>query len=283
MRFSSYFADFVGEGRLISVPLVSCLVVGLTKQDTRADSAGWLFIQFLKGSGHKKLMTTRPSPEKFFLDWPAWAGRLMLLFSRAWRLRVVNQPPPDAGGVMVHWHGDDLVLTPTMRHMNTAILVSPSRDGDRLGRALTALGHQPCRGSSARSGADGLLALKRALAEGRNAVFAADGPRGPRLVAKPGPAFLAAKTGRPLYPAGVAVSRAYVFRKSWHQTRLPLPGARVVVVFGPPLRFPPEAARWPAHHLSRLAGAALADAVLAAETALGPLGPQAPDPIAGEQ
>jgi lysophospholipid acyltransferase (LPLAT)-like uncharacterized protein len=184
----------------------------------------------------------------------------MLLFSRTWRLRIINQPDPAVAGIMVHWHGDDLILTPTMRHMNTAILVSPSRDGAKLARALTALGHQAYRGSSSRGGAEGLLALKKALAEGRNAVFAADGPRGPRLVAKPGPGFLAAKTGRPLYPAGVAVSRAYVFRNSWNQTRLPLPGARVAVVFGPALWLPPEAARWPAHHLSRLVGAALADA-----------------------
>ncbi len=218
-------------------------------------------------------------PETFFLDWPAWAGRLMLLFSRTWRLRVINQPDPDEGMVFVHWHGDDLVLTPTMRHMKTAILVSPSRDGAKLSRALTALGHQPCRGSSARGGAAGLLELKRALDEGRNPVFAADGPRGPRLVAKPGPGFLAAKTGRPLYPAGVAVSRAFVFKKSWNQTRLPLPGARVVVVFGPPLHFPPEAARWPAHHLSRLVGAALADTVLAAENELARA--VGPGPIAG--
>ena len=192
----------------------------------------------------------------------------MALFSRAWRLRIIGQPDPDTAGVMAHWHGDDLVLTPTMRHMNTAILVSPSRDGARLGRALAALGHQVCRGSSSRGGAEGLLALKKALADGHNAVFAADGPRGPRLVAKPGPGFLAAKTGRPLYPAGVAVSRAYVFKNSWNQTYLPLPGARVVVAFGPALRLPPEAVRWPPHHLSRLVGAALADAALAAEIEL---------------
>jgi lysophospholipid acyltransferase (LPLAT)-like uncharacterized protein len=113
--------------------------------------------------------------------------------------------------------------------------------------------------------------LKKALSQGRNAVFAADGPRGPRLVAKPGPAFLAAKTGRPLYPCGVAVSRAYVFKNSWHQTRLPLPGARVVFVFGPPLIFPPEAARWPAHHLSRIVGAAISDAARLAEIELAAL------------
>ncbi|MDR2725163.1 MAG: DUF374 domain-containing protein [Candidatus Adiutrix sp.] len=207
-------------------------------------------------------------PEKFFLNWPAWAGRLMALYSRAWRLRIIGQPDPAVNGVMAHWHGDDLVLTPTMRHMNTAILVSQSRDGAKLALALAALGHQVYRGSSSRGGGAGLLALKKALDGGRNAVFTADGPRGPRLVAKPGPGFLAAKTGRPLYPAGVAVSRAYVFRNSWNQTYLPLPGARVVVAFGPALRLPSEAVRWPAHHLSRLVGAAIADAARAAEIEL---------------
>jgi lysophospholipid acyltransferase (LPLAT)-like uncharacterized protein len=206
--------------------------------------------------------------EKYFLDWPAWAGRLMLLYSRTWRLRVIGQPEPTVNGVMAHWHGDELALIPTMRHMNTAILVSPSRDGARQARALASLGYHISRGSSARGGAGGLLALKRALAEGRNAVFAADGPRGPRLVAKPGAGFLAAKTGRPLYPAGVAVSRAYVFKNTWNQTRLPLPGARVAVVFGPPLWLPPEAVRRPAHHLSRLVGAALSDAARTAELEL---------------
>jgi lysophospholipid acyltransferase (LPLAT)-like uncharacterized protein len=187
----------------------------------------------------------------------------MLLFSRTWRLRIINQPDPGAAGIMVHWHGDDLILTPTMRHMNAAVLVSPSRDGAVLARALTALGHKAYRGSSSRGGAEGLLAMKKALAEGHNAVFAVDGPRGPRLVAKPGPGFLAAKTGRPIHPAGGAVSRAYVCKNSWNQTRLPLPGARVAVFFGPPLWLPPEAVRWPASHLSRLVGAALADAARA--------------------
>ena len=207
-------------------------------------------------------------PEKFFLDWPAWAGRLIALFSRTWRLRIIDQPDPATAGILAHWHGDDLVLTTTLRHMNAAILVSQSRDGARLGRALAALGHQVCRGSSSKGGAEGLLALKKALADGRNAAFAADGPRGPRLVAKPGSGFLAAKTGRPINPIGVAVSRAYIFRNSWNQTYLPLPGARVVVAFGPALRLPPEAVRWPAHHLSRLVGAAIADASRAAEIEL---------------
>jgi lysophospholipid acyltransferase (LPLAT)-like uncharacterized protein len=209
-----------------------------------------------------------PPQDSFFLDWPARAARLMYLYSRTWRLRLIGQSDPDVAGILVHWHGDDLVLTPTMRHLKAAIMVSPSRDGAKLGRALAAMGHQPCRGSSSRGGAGGLLALKKALEEGHHADFAADGPRGPRLAAKPGPAFLAAKTGRPIYPLGVAVSRAIVFRNSWNQTRLPLPGARVVVVFGPALELRPEAARWPVHHQSRLVGAALADTVRAAEQAL---------------
>lgn len=213
---------------------------------------------------------TEAVPYAFFGDWPAWAARFLKLISRTWRLRIVGQPDPVAAEpfIMAHWHGDDLVLTPALWYMNAVIMVSQSRDGARLSRALETLGHHTCRGSSSRGGAAGLLALKKALATGYNASFAADGPRGPRLTAKPGPAYLAAKTGRLIYPIGVAVSRAYVFAGSWHQTRLPWPGTRVVINFGPPLRLPPEATRWPAHHQSRIVTAALADAARAAELML---------------
>jgi lysophospholipid acyltransferase (LPLAT)-like uncharacterized protein len=55
-------------------------------------------------------------------------------------------------------------------------------------------------------------------------------------VAKPGAFYLAAKTGRPIYPVGAAVSFAHVFKKSWSHSRLPWPGAKVAAVFGEPIR-----------------------------------------------
>ncbi|MDR0882949.1 MAG: DUF374 domain-containing protein [Candidatus Adiutrix sp.] len=208
--------------------------------------------------------------ERFFLDWPTWAGRLLKLIFRGVRLRIVGEPDLAEVGpiILAHWHADDLCLLPTLPHLRADILVSQSRDGAMLGRALAVLGHQARRGSSSRGGAAGLLALKHSLESGHNVAFAADGPRGPRLVAKPGAFYLAAKTGRPLAPLGVAVDMAFTFKKSWNQTRLPLPGAQVVIAYGPLLTWPREAARWPAHQQSHLLGAAIDGAVRLAEAEL---------------
>lgn len=208
--------------------------------------------------------------EKFRLDWPAWAGRLLRLIHMGVRPRLVGYPDLEKEGpvILAHWHGDDLSLLPSLTHLRAAILVSHSRDGSALSRAIEVLGHQAVRGSSSRGGAGALLAMKRSLEDGRNVALAADGPRGPRLVAKPGPAYLAAKTGRPIAPLGTASSLAFTFKRSWNRTRLPLPGSRLVIAFGPLLYLPPEATRWPAHQQSLVVGAAIADASRKAELEL---------------
>lgn len=208
--------------------------------------------------------------DKFFLDWPAWAGRFLKLFFLTVRVRTFNKPAlADEGpAIIVFWHGDDLCLLPTQPWLHANILVSQSRDGSMLSRAFKALGHQACRGSSSKGGAEGLIALKKGLEAGVNAAFAADGPRGPREVAKPGPVYLAAKTGRPIYPLGVAAERAHVFKKSWNKTYLPLPGSRLAISYGPPFYFPKEAARWPAYQQSRLLTAAIFEANCQAEEEL---------------
>lgn len=208
--------------------------------------------------------------EQFMLDWPAWAGRLLKLINWGVRVRLVGHPDLEKEGpvILAHWHGDDLALLPTLPHLRADILVSHSRDGSALSRAIEVLGHRAVRGSSSKGGAGALLTMKRSLENGRNVAFAADGPRGPRLVAKPGPAYLAAKTGRPIAPLGMASTLAHTFKGSWNKTRLPLPGSKLVIAFGPTFHLPPEATRWPACQQSRVVGAAISDAVRQAELEL---------------
>ncbi len=207
--------------------------------------------------------------ERFFLDWPAWVGRLLVLSSRLVRFRAVNFPDfkAEGPGIFVHWHCEDLAMLPHFGHLNPRILVSRSRDGAILSRAVSVMGFDTSRGSSSRGGAAGLLALKRSLANGQSVALAADGPRGPRHIAKPGPLYLAAKTGRPLWPCGSAVSFCHTFR-SWNRTRLPYPGARLVMAFGPATYVPPEAAKWPTHVQSRYLTTLIGDAVRLAEVEL---------------
>ncbi|MEW5721888.1 MAG: lysophospholipid acyltransferase family protein [Thermodesulfobacteriota bacterium] len=175
--------------------------------------------------------------------WPVWAAAFLKFWSRTVRTRIVGlartQEHPRVA--YAHWHGDELALLPRFGRLHPTVLVSHSRDGEAMARAASYLGYRVARGSSTRGAVGGLVALIKAVKQGHNAVLAVDGPQGPRGVCKPGIVRLAQKTGVPLFPVGVAVSRKYIFKKTWNQVYLPLPCSRQVVFFGPPLSFPPRA------------------------------------------
>ncbi|UQZ88295.1 hypothetical protein C4J81_03355 [Deltaproteobacteria bacterium Smac51] len=207
---------------------------------------------------------------RFVLNWPRWAARFLKLSSRLVKTRLVGYPDLLEVGpvIFAHWHSEDLSMLPHFGHSGANILVSASRDGSMLSQAVRVLGFQAARGSSSRGGMGGILALKKSLEAGQSVIFAADGPKGPRQVAKPGPIYLAAKTGCPIYPAGTACDKSYIFEKSWSKTRIPLPGAHLAMVFGEPLHIPPEGAKWNNREQSRIMTAAISDAVRAAQLEL---------------
>ncbi len=181
--------------------------------------------------------------EKWFNDrWPVWAAKLLRAASVLVRTRLVGveQAKKMTCGV-AHWHGDELALLPCFGHLNITILVSQSKDGERMATGARALGYRVTRGSSTRGGVGGLLTLIKAVREGHKVVLAVDGPNGPRGVCKPGIIRVVQKTGVPLFPVGLAGSKRLVFQKSWNQAYLPLPFSRQVIFVDKPRYFPPKA------------------------------------------
>ena len=83
--------------------------------------------------------------------------------------------------------------------------------------------------------------MARRLAEGVDCAFTIDGPRGPRYVAKPGPVMLARKTGCPVMVFHIGVDRGKTFTKTWDHFLLPMPFARAVILFAPPIYVPADA------------------------------------------
>jgi hypothetical protein len=141
--------------------------------------------------------------------------------------------------IFLLWHEDMVGITTFHLRVSrrpVAVMVSRSRDGERLARIIQWLGATPIRASSSRGAVAGLVEMKRWLCagQGRFAAMAPDGPRGPRRVAKPGVAALARHAGALIVPVAFRHSRQIAFR-SWDRTRLPLPFARVTGLFGPPL------------------------------------------------
>lgn len=139
--------------------------------------------------------------------------------------------------VYAFWHGRGWLVAGRAGRRGSAVLISLSEDGDVMARAATRLGLHPVRGSSSRRGRESLAEMTRELAEGRSAAITPDGPRGPRHHAQIGAVVLAARSGKPIVPMGIAAHPAWEM-KSWDSFQIPRPGARAVVVYGEPIEVP---------------------------------------------
>ena len=138
------------------------------------------------------------------------------------------------------WHGDYFPIFQYARHSRLYIVVSRSPDGEILSRVLAAAGYRTVRGSTSRGATRVMVDLAKLVRGGADAAIALDGPKGPRLVVKPGIVLLAKLTGCPIVPLGAALSRYKQFG-SWDRFRLPIPPARAVVTAGTPIQVPPDA------------------------------------------
>jgi hypothetical protein len=141
-------------------------------------------------------------------------------------LRSVRTPLPpdwpDGAAVFAIAHEDTLWAAALFRRFPSVALVSRSTDGDRFARILSGGHMRLVRGSSTRGGVPAARALLAHLADGLPVVTALDGPKGPPLVPKSGPSWLAAKAGVPLLRlrfAGPRLGRA----RDWSRLSLPRP------------------------------------------------------------
>ena len=123
------------------------------------------------------------------------------------------------------------------------VLVSRHRDGRFIGTVLRRFRVSVVHGSSSRGGAAGLRGLLGVLAQGDQVVITPDGPRGPRRIAAPGVAQLAALAGVPVLPCSAQTTRRWQL-KSWDRMVIPRPFGRGVVVCLPSITV--ERADWQA-------------------------------------
>jgi lysophospholipid acyltransferase (LPLAT)-like uncharacterized protein len=159
---------------------------------------------------------------------------MVRLWAATWRVRrrgpelVPGEPPC----VCAFWHGELLPLIALHGDHGLVGMVSQSRDGELLARALCRLGFGLIRGSSSRGGLSALRASLRALeGEQRPVAIAVDGPRGPRHQVAPGALGLTLGRGRPLvYARALCWPRLQL--RSWDRFELPLPFARVELRYG---------------------------------------------------
>jgi lysophospholipid acyltransferase (LPLAT)-like uncharacterized protein len=143
----------------------------------------------------------------------------------------------DGGFVGVVWHKDFLFALDFFRRRKIVVMVSRSKDGELVARALHRLGYRTVRGSSSAGGREALTELTDLVRNGWGSAIIADGPRGPARHAKMGCVLAARNSGAPLIPWGCHASPNVTLR-NWDGTMIPKPFAKVTVAFGEPLHVP---------------------------------------------
>jgi len=161
---------------------------------------------------------------------------------------VLTRP---GGAIGAFWHGRVpicLGIWPQWERKPTSALISPSRDGEFIARALAMSRCGAIRISSARKG--DAAKSRAAVAAFREAVdwvtgggaliVTPDGPRGPNEEIAPGLMQIARRSGAPVFLLGIAASPAWQFG-TWDKVMVALPFGRGVVVWDGPHTAPPHA------------------------------------------
>jgi hypothetical protein len=177
-----------------------------------------------------------------------WVGYVsVLLIGRTLRFEVhgwENWEAARAAGrglIYTFWHREIFPATWFWRKRGIVVMTSMNFDGEYIAKIIQRHGYGAARGSSSRGAGRALVEMVRCHRRGLDTAFTIDGPRGPRFVAKRGSVILARSTGAAILCFHIALNRAYVFRKSWDLTQIPLPFSRAAVFIAPPIFVPEDA------------------------------------------
>jgi lysophospholipid acyltransferase (LPLAT)-like uncharacterized protein len=161
-------------------------------------------------------------------------GRMVV--ARAQLQEILEQPFPPTPCIMVGWHGATLInlgLHLRLRHRPVTAFSPVGFMGASMKAWLAVFNVDPVPITGTTF--DGLMLrrLRKAINAGHDIVIAADGPAGPRWVAKPGALWLGAVARVPVIPIGIAASPAIALPR-WDRHLVPFPGARIVMAAGAP-------------------------------------------------
>jgi lysophospholipid acyltransferase (LPLAT)-like uncharacterized protein len=179
--------------------------------------------------------------ERILLWLISFAGiPLVNALSRTYRVETVGlenkeEIEKNEGNIIyAFWHQRFFYFISHFKDTKARILISLSRDGEYIAKAIKGFGYVPIRGSSSRRGFESSKEMLETLKEGYPIGIATDGPRGPARVAKPGIVLLAKHSGVPILPVTVGVKSRWTF-KSWDRFIIPKPFTKVCLMFGKPI------------------------------------------------
>ena len=141
--------------------------------------------------------------------------------------------------LLASWHGRVLLLPFHLRGLLQTIMISRSRDGERIATISERIGYSTVRGSSSRSGARALLEVVRLLKKNRVVGHVVDGPLGPAGEIKGGLVLIAQRSGASIVPVYATAAHRWE-APSWDRMQIVYPFSRVLVRYGPAVEVSPE-------------------------------------------
>ncbi len=182
-----------------------------------------------------------------------WLLRVVVsLIGRTLRWRVEDPSgqladTPSRPTIFAFWH-NRIFLMPFLfkkhwssrRRDRVAVLVSASKDGEKLARVLEKFDLICVRGSSSRRGSEAMRELTHLMEEGYDAGITPDGPRGPKYQVAPGIISLAQLAEAPVIPVSYDIAWKITLN-SWDAFMIPVPFGRATLRIAPPIVVPRNA------------------------------------------
>ncbi len=176
----------------------------------------------------------------------AWVVRLWI-GTLGYRYRPVgpnmdpNRPGFAGRYIYAFWHENILLPAYHYGRRDIHVLISRHADGQFIAEVVRHLRFRVVAGSTTRGGVEAIRRMVR-LSRTAHLAITPDGPRGPRRRVQPGAVYLAARTGLPIVPFGIAYARAWHMR-SWDRFALPWPWSAAACVTGRPIHVPENAGK----------------------------------------
>ncbi len=192
-------------------------------------------------------MVFKTLKKSLVVGWGPWLAYWAIkILGRTMRFEEVHPEIPRSfwkkgvPAIGAFWHGRLLMMPIVYKGRNLSFLVSPHRDGQIVGKAMTRFGFHAILGSSTRKGFSGFKKMVKTHAS--DIAIVPDGPKGPRHRVQMGVIELAKLTGRAVVPLTFSASKKKIFN-TWDRFLLPCPFSKGVFIWGEPVRVDPDGDR----------------------------------------
>ena len=163
------------------------------------------------------------------------------------RWKIVNSKQIDFinhnPAILIGWHARASML-PCIgrRYISNELyaLASPHQDGQIIANFLKLFKIKIVCGSTNERSTQSALEIMRLLNSKKSIFITPDGPRGPRMRMKKSPIYFASHSGLPIIFITYSASNAFIIKKAWDKTFVPLPFSNGCFALSDPFYVPSD-------------------------------------------